>query len=138
MLAREPLGEWHAVAVPDSVPELRRALHAKIQGRGFHDLEVGLAVTEALSNVVRHAYPGGEGPVTLTAEASPSELTVIVADEGIGARSLELKRTAGLGIGLRLIYELCHRASIEPTSDGTTVTMIFAAENGLASRSFQS
>ena len=111
MLARERLGEWHAVAVPESVPKLRRALLAKIQGRGFHDLDVGLAVTEALSNVVRHAYPGGEGPVTLTAEASPSELVVVVADEGVGARSFELSSTSGLGIGLRLIHELCHHAT---------------------------
>ena len=125
--------------MPGSVPKLRRALLAAIQGRGFPEMDVGLAVTEALSNVVRHAYPNGEGPVTLTAEASPSTLVVVVADEGVGARSLELKRTAGPGVGLRLIHELCHHATIEPTSDGTTGTMTFItqeadlAKHGIAS-----
>ena len=124
----ERLGEWQAVAVPESVPKLRRALLAAIRGRGFPDMDVGLAATEALSNVVRHAYPDGEGPVALTAEASPTELVVVVADEGVGARSFELSSIPGLGIGLRLIHELCHSATVEPTSDGTTVTMTFITD----------
>ena len=135
MLAGERLGEWHAVAVPKCVPNLRRGLLAAIRGRGFDEMDVGLAVTEALSNVVRHAYPGSEGPVTLTADASSSELVVAVGDQGVGARSFALSATPGLGIGVRLIHELCHHATIVPGSDGTTVTMTFTAhKSGLAKR----
>ena len=133
MSEAERLGEWQTLAVPPIVPKLRRALLAAIHGRGFPDMDVGLAATEALSNVVRHAYPKTEGPVTLTADASPNELVVTVADEGVGARSFELSSIPGLGIGLRLIHELCQSATVEPTSDGTTVTMTFIApETGLA------
>ena len=66
------------------------------------------------------------GLVTPTATASPDELVVVVADEGIGMRSLTLQRDAkGWGMGLALIRELCAHVSIEPTHSGTTLTMRF-------------
>jgi hypothetical protein len=45
----------------------------------FGDDEVGLAVTKAVTNVVRHAYPGSiGGPIKLGVEALDGELEVIV------------------------------------------------------------
>jgi serine/threonine-protein kinase RsbW len=119
------LGWWQVTATAQCVPQLRRALVAAIDGRGLDDDAVALAVSEALGNVVRHAYPDSEGLVTLTAEISPTELVVVVADQGVGARSFESGSASGLGIGLALIRALCSTASIDPTSDGTTVTMSF-------------
>jgi serine/threonine-protein kinase RsbW len=120
------LGWWQVTATAQCVPQLRRALLAAISGRGLDDDAVALAISEALANVVLHAYPTGEGLVTLTAEMSPTELVVIVADHGIGARSFEVGSAAsGLGLGLALIHELCSTSTTEPTSDGTTITMSF-------------
>ncbi len=82
-------------------------------------------MTEAVSNVVRHAYPDAVGPVTVTAEASPQEL-VVVADQGTGTRSFAMRSESGLGIGLALIRELCLNVRVEPNSHGTTVIMRFA------------
>jgi anti-sigma regulatory factor (Ser/Thr protein kinase) len=107
------------------VPQLRRAVRVAIVGRGFHDVAVGLAVTEAVTNVVLHAYPGSAGSVAVTADASPQELVVVVADEGVGARNFTLRADPGLGIGLALIRELCSSVRIDPASTGTTVTMHF-------------
>lgn len=122
----ERLGAWHVSAVPRSVPELRRALLATIAGRGFDEDAVALAATEAVTNVVRHAYQAQGGLVTLTATASPDELVVVVSDEGIGMRNLTLQRDAkGRGMGLALIHELCAHVNIEPTHAGTTLTMRF-------------
>lgn len=122
----ERLGAWHVSAVPRSVPELRRALLATIAGRGFDEDAVALAATEAVTNVVRHAYQAQGGLVTLTATASPDELVVVVADEGFGMRSLTLQDDAkSLGMGLALIRELCAHDRIERTHAGTTLTMRF-------------
>jgi len=122
----ERLGSWGVLAVPRSVPELRRVLRDTIAGRGFDEDVVGLAVTEAVTNVVRHAYPGSIGPIKLSVEALAGELEVIVADEGIGTRASTLRDDPGLGIGLALMAELCASVRIEPTVTGTTITMRFA------------
>jgi anti-sigma regulatory factor (Ser/Thr protein kinase) len=119
------LGSWRVSAVPASVPQLRRAVRAAIIGRGFDDAAVSLAVTEAATNVVRHAYPGSIGSVAVTADVTPHELVVVVADEGVGGRSFTLRAEARLGMGLALIRELCTSVRIDPTSAGTTVTMHF-------------
>ena len=72
-------------ATLDSVATARRAIH------GFaRDLEVDLdgmvlAVSEAVANVVAHAYAErAEGVVELSAAASPLEVTVTVRDHGCG------------------------------------------------------
>jgi len=123
----ERLGSWGVLAVPRSVPELRRVLRDTIAGRGFDEDVVGLAVTEAVTNVVRHAYPGSIGPIKLSVGALAGELEVIVADEGIGTRGSTLRDDpTGPGIGLALMAELCASVRIEPTVTGTTITMRFA------------
>jgi anti-sigma regulatory factor (Ser/Thr protein kinase) len=121
----ERLGVWHVSAVPSSVPELRRALLATIAGRGFDEDAVALAASEAITNVVRHAYQAPGGTVMVTATVSADELVVVVADEGIGARSLTLQSGPSVGIGLAVIGELCADVHIEPTHGGTTITMRF-------------
>jgi anti-sigma regulatory factor (Ser/Thr protein kinase) len=109
------------------VPELRRALRATTAGRGFDEDAVALAATEAVTNVVRHAYQAQGGLVTLTATASPDELVVVVADEGLGMRSLTMQSDAkDRGMGLALIRELCAHVRIERTHAGTTLTMRFS------------
>jgi anti-sigma regulatory factor (Ser/Thr protein kinase) len=124
-MGMEQLGTWRVSAVARSVPQLRRSLRDKIAGRGFDNDAVALAATEAITNVVRHAYPGSAGPVTLSVEASAEELLVVVADEGIGSRTATTSREPSLGMGLALIHELSASARIEPTNTGTTVTMRF-------------
>src|SRR5205823_4003292 len=116
----ERLGAWQVSAVPDSVPVLRRALRPSIAGRGFDEDAVALAATEAVTNVVRHAYQRPGGSVALTVTASADELIVVVADEGLGLRSLTLQSEAkNVGIGLALIRELCAHVRVDPTHSGT-------------------
>ena len=100
-------------------------MRTAIIDRGFDDGAVSLAVTEAVTNVVQHAYPGSVGSVAVTADASLEELVVVVADEGVGARSFTLRAGSVLGMGLTLIRELCSSVRIDPASTGTTVTMHF-------------
>ena len=117
----EPAGD------PGQRSGLRRNLLQAISGRGLDQAAVGLAVTEALTNAVRHAYPGSQGPVTLSVRQSADRLVVVVTDEGIGARSFTARSRPdrGMGMGLRLLHELSASARVEPGSSGTVVTMRF-------------
>jgi serine/threonine-protein kinase RsbW len=101
-------------------------LLARIAGRGFDTDAVALAVTEAVTNVVRHAYSAPGGTIMLSAEASADELVIVVADEGIGSRGHIARRNPGMGIGLPLIRELSASVRIDATNNGTTITMRFA------------
>ena len=119
---------WRLPAIPGSVPRLRRKLLEAISGCGFDEDAVGLAVTETLTNAVRHAYPGSQGPVTLSVKRSADRLVVAVADEGIGARSFTARSGSdrSTGMGLPLLHQLCASVRVDPGNSGTTVTMAFA------------
>src|SRR5919205_3332794 len=60
--------------------------------------DVKLAVTEACTNVVVHAYPDGEGPMSVSAALRDRRLTVVVSDEGRGI--VPRPDSPGLGLGL--------------------------------------
>ena len=49
--------------------------------------DVRLAVTEAATNAVLHAYAETEGDVDVTAEVRDGELAVVIADSGPGLSS---------------------------------------------------
>jgi anti-sigma regulatory factor (Ser/Thr protein kinase) len=65
---------------------------------------VRIAVTEAVENVVRHAYPGGTGPVALEIDLEDGDLEVVVTDEGAGFAPA---RRPSVGLGLALMSESC-------------------------------
>lgn len=77
-----------------------------------------LAVSEAVTNVVRHAYPGGQGPVAITAGQASDELWVLVSDRGCGHQSPS--SNPGLGFGLGIIAHECDQLVITERSEGGT------------------
>ena len=72
----------------------------------WHRLPIALAVSEACTNVVMHAYVSAAAPGSLTVEASQrnGELVVAVRDEGQGM--LPRPDSPGLGLGLSIIGRL--------------------------------
>ena len=71
-----------------------------------------LAVTEACTNVVRHAYADGEpGPVEILIRPEGDTLEVVVSDHGRGIGPSP--DTAGPGLGLPLIAALADSLEIE-------------------------
>ena len=123
-------------AVPEAVPLARRALTevAVAAGAVGERLdEVRLAVSEALTNAVVHAYHGGEpGRFQVTAAVASGELWVLISDDGRGLHAWNDSR--GLGIGLSLISGLSDDfAIITRASGGTEVQMRFDLnKNGAA------
>jgi serine/threonine-protein kinase RsbW len=87
--------------------------------------DVKLAVTEACTNAVVHAYPDGEGPLEVAAYVRDDDrLVLVVRDEGRGI--VPRTDSPGLGLGLPLIATLAE--ALELGSDGdqrTEVRMTF-------------
>jgi serine/threonine-protein kinase RsbW len=112
---------------PENVAVVRHALG------GFGDAfdladqalaDVKLAVTEACTNVVVHAYPDGEGPLGVSAWVRDDRLTVVVHDEGRGM--LPRPDSPGLGLGLPLIATLAETLELGTgTEERTEVRMTF-------------
>ena len=114
-------------AVAGSVPKARRTITRFAAQRGFSGErldDVRTAVTEAVTNVVRHAYPGVSGAVLLTAAFTDSELWVLVADDGCGHQVPSSQ--PGLGLGLSLIAQYSEGYVItDRATGGTEVRMRF-------------
>ena len=87
--------------------------------------DVKLAVTEACTNVVVHAYPDGDGPMEIAASIRDDRLAIAVRDEGRGM--LPRADSPGLGLGLPLIANLAHRLEIRDGDGkiGTVLEMAF-------------
>src|SRR3954454_13418963 len=60
--------------------------------------DVKLAVTEACTNVVRHAYSGSDGPLDVHIEPLDGTLTAVVSDHGRGIQPDPTSGGAGLGL----------------------------------------
>jgi serine/threonine-protein kinase RsbW len=86
--------------------------------------DVKLAVTEACTNVVVHAYPNGDGPMEVLAAIREGRLAVAIRDEGRGM--LPRPDSPGLGLGLPLIATLADTLELGRSDDDRTeVRMTF-------------
>jgi anti-sigma regulatory factor (Ser/Thr protein kinase) len=85
--------------------------------------DVATAVTEAVGNAVQHAYRDRPGTITVRADATGDELTVVVADSGCGLTPHPERR--GLGVGMTLVASFADRLQIETDANGTTLRMGF-------------
>jgi serine/threonine-protein kinase RsbW len=92
--------------------------------------DIRLAVTEACTNVVVHAYPGAHtGPMEVLATLLGEELAVVVRDEGAGIGPRP--DSPGLGLGLPLIASLAESVQLgRDERERTQVRMTFALYDG--------
>lgn len=88
--------------------------------------DVRLAVTEACSNVVVHAYADdAPGPLEVLATVEDGALTVVVRDEGSGIAPHP--DSPGLGLGLPLIASLAESVQLgRDERERTEVCMTFS------------
>ncbi len=84
--------------------------------------DIGLAVGEALANVVDHAYPDDDGTLTLAAVAELGFITITVSDNG---RWKDRRPDPVRGRGIALIRALTAETAIVTSTSGTTVRMIW-------------
>lgn len=113
-------------AEPRAVRTIRDAVRRFAVEHGVLDTDaVALALTEAATNVIVHAYRDGAcGDVRVVACAEPGRLVVVVRDYGCGMRPRH--DSPGLGVGLSLIGHLASHFDVEaPDGDGTRLRMHF-------------
>src|SRR3954471_17360079 len=114
-------------AVPSAIGSLRhQALDFALAHGAHHTVadDVALAVSEAITNVVKYAYEAGKvGIVRLAASVMSDSLEVRVADDGLGFREHE---PDGLGMGLKIIASVSNDLDVSQGAEGTEVRMKFS------------
>jgi anti-sigma regulatory factor (Ser/Thr protein kinase) len=108
-------------AVPRSLSPARRAVTPLAINAGATRDEVDairLAASEALTNVILHAYGDRTGEIHLTAAVAGGEIWLLIADDGDGLHQGGGK--SGLGLGLTLIAQACDELTIVKRSGGGT------------------
>lgn len=101
----------------------RRAASEFARGEGVDAdtlAAIALCVSEAVTNVVMHAYRegGGSGAVEVEAHRPNGYLCLYVRDEGCGMRPRA--DSPGLGLGLPLISQVASAVEYRTPSDGGT------------------
>jgi serine/threonine-protein kinase RsbW len=110
---------------------MRREVAAFAQRAGMDEEGVGairLAVSEAATNAVVHAYRESGGRLQVRAHVAAGELVVIVADTGPGLAPRP--DSPGLGLGMPLMATVTSRFQIVSKGEGTEVHMAFALPDG--------
>jgi anti-sigma regulatory factor (Ser/Thr protein kinase) len=125
--ARQPGSDELELQLPAeaaSVALARRALADLAREHGAPESDVKLAVSEAVTNSVLHAFRDREpGTISLHARVDRGRLLIAVEDDGSGMRpNLE---SSGLGLGISLITKLAIDVRFDSTDHGTTVSMSF-------------
>ena len=120
-------------ARPEGVGVVRQALSGLADALDVEEAvlaDMKMAVTEACTNVVVHAYDDGTDDGLLEAEMHTGEdgLTIVVRDHGAGIQPRPTRNTpAALGLGLPLIAALSDAFELRGSvGEGTEVRMSFA------------
>lgn len=94
--------------------------------------EIKVAVSEAVSNAVLHAYPGSQGDVTIQASDDEGQLVVEVEDRGAGIPDITKAREPGfttapdhMGLGFSFMESFMDDLLLESSpGKGTRVRMV--------------
>lgn len=110
---------------PGSVTETRKSVAAYAEAGGANRSDVELAVAEAVTNAVVHAFIGRDnGMITVRAEfEGPNQLLVQVADNGCGITTPA--RSPRAGFGLPIIGALTDSVEIHTGDWGTRLELRF-------------
>jgi serine phosphatase RsbU (regulator of sigma subunit)/anti-sigma regulatory factor (Ser/Thr protein kinase) len=104
-IARHRFADW----LTQETPQLPAAKRFNLE----------LAITEAASNVVRHAYGPGAASFEIQASRYGNTIELTVSDDG----SWRAPRASNSGRGLPLIEAVCDTVEIDRTDTGTVVRM---------------
>jgi serine/threonine-protein kinase RsbW len=135
-----PTLSLHIATTPHSIRLARKLLYATACLAGASEetaRDIELAVGEALTNILRHAYENGVGPAEVDITCERSGLTLVVRDWGAAKPLPELPAmlprdaTSG-GRGLYLIRRLMDTVEVQhnPEGRGMTVRLSKGFENG--------
>jgi len=125
----ERLLELSLPAEPVSCARARREIRAALYGAPVDVAAVELAVSEAVSNAVLHAYRERSGAtaeprVRVRLTEDDEGVRILVNDDGVGMSARD--DSPGLGVRLRLMTKLSDQLLIVQGEVGTRVHMRFS------------
>jgi anti-sigma regulatory factor (Ser/Thr protein kinase) len=128
-----PVVKLDLPARPEGVGVVRQALVGVADGLALDAsvlADAKMAVTEACTNAVVHAYDGGSGRLEIEMLADEDSLTVVVRDRGSGIQPRPTRTgSTALGLGLPLIAALSDAFEVRGGPGlGTEVRMTFRYE----------
>lgn len=114
-------------AKPEYISLCRLALSGLARVRPFREealADLKLAITEAASNSVRHAYDGGHGTVEIVYQVRPDRLVIEVSDSGEGfeppgALEDEAGELTEGGLGIAIIRSIADEFEITSDEQGS-------------------
>lgn len=127
---------WTVPAEPREVGRVRSEVVSFAADHGVQEPPIGslkIALSEAMTNAVVHAYDQGDRgriDVSVAVDVRGREVTVVVADQGAGMNPRA--DSPGMGLGLPLIGTLANELQIAPAPSGlgTEVRMRFELPDG--------
>jgi serine/threonine-protein kinase RsbW len=114
-------------AIRQSIPLIRERVTAAAESLGATGGQldaVRLAVSEAVTNVVVHAYRDEPGDLQVSIRPLDDELWVLIGDDGCGCQTPPV--APGMGWGLAIITDSCDEfALVDRAGGGTEARMRF-------------
>jgi anti-sigma regulatory factor (Ser/Thr protein kinase) len=121
-----PSATWTILAVAENVSYVRRSAADFARANGVPDpplRDLRLAVSEAVTNAVVHAFRDRSEPGTVTVAISVPDgddrVDVLVADDGMGMS--RRPDSPGIGVGLPLIRRIASELHHGPAPGGGTL-----------------
>jgi anti-sigma regulatory factor (Ser/Thr protein kinase) len=134
--AVRPTVRLHMPALPANVALVRQALAGLTDELGVEPAraaDMKIALTEACTNVVVHAYGDEPGPLEVAMAVEHGRLVMSVRDRGNGLHPLPGRDDgAPLGFGLALIASLSDELGLVGGRHGTEVRIAFALSDASA------
>lgn len=99
----------------------RKPITIKVTGGGGavtpdEAIGLGLITTELVMNALKHAFPKGEGQITVTYESKDNAWKLSIGDDGIG---LSATAARGEGLGTSIVESLANQLNAEITREST-------------------
>lgn len=118
-------------ATPENVALARQVLVGLAEALDVDEAlvaDMNIAVTEAVNNIVLHAYPEDVGAAEITLKSMLDQLVISVRDEGAGMNPFPADADAPtrLGFGFAMMASLSDQFAINSGAAGTEVRMLFA------------
>jgi anti-sigma regulatory factor (Ser/Thr protein kinase) len=118
-------------ARPENVAVARQALGGLASALSIDAAvvtDIKMALSEACTNVVVHAYPDAEGTMEIEMHPEGGNLHIVVRDTGAGIKPRPERHEHALGLGLPLMASLAEDFEIHGGGAGTEVRMTFPLE----------